>query len=64
MHSNNDAYNERNALPTVKHVGGSMILWEYFATSGAGGFDDIVGMMRDEDYQSVLEHNVLPSVTK
>lgn len=51
-----------NISPTVRHGGGSIVLWGRFAASGSGGTECIKGMMKSEDYQGVLEQNVLPSV--
>uniref|UniRef100_A0A3B3HVE6 Paired domain-containing protein n=1 Tax=Oryzias latipes TaxID=8090 RepID=A0A3B3HVE6_ORYLA len=35
---NNEAYNEKNTVPTVKHGGGSVLFWGCFAASGTGRF--------------------------
>ena len=40
------------------------MLWCCFAASGTGGLDLITGIMKSENYQEILERNVLPSVTK
>ena len=45
----NEAYKEKNTLPTVKH---------------GGGLDCITGIMKSENYREILEWNVRPSVRK
>lgn len=35
-----------------------------FAAPGTGGLDHITGIMKSENYQEILERNVLPSVRK
>ena len=53
---------EKSTLPTVKHGGVPVIFSGCFSASR--GLECIKGMMRSEDYQGVLEWNVLPSVRK
>ena len=38
--------------------------WGCFAASGTGSLDRITGIMKSENYQEILERNVLPSVRK
>ena len=40
------------------------MLWGCFAASGTGGLDRITGIMKSENYQEILERNVLASVRK
>lgn len=60
----NEVFEEKNTILTVKHGGGSIMLWGCFAASGTGGLDRITGIMKSEDYQAILGRNVLPSVQK
>ena len=60
----NEAFKEKNTVPTVKHGGGSQMFWGCFAASGTGCLDCVHGIMKSEDYQIILERNVGPSVRK
>ena len=55
----NEAYVEKNTLPTVKHGGGSLMFWGYFASSGTGNLQRVDGIMNSIKYQDVM-----PSVLK
>uniref|UniRef100_A0A3P9LRV8 Uncharacterized protein n=1 Tax=Oryzias latipes TaxID=8090 RepID=A0A3P9LRV8_ORYLA len=59
-----EAYNEKNTVPTVKHGGGSVLFWGCFAASGTGCLEVVQGQMKSQDYQGILDRNVLPSVRK
>ena len=41
----NKVFNEKNTLPTVKHGGGSVMLWGCFASTGTGKLHHINRMM-------------------
>ncbi|KAG2456820.1 TC1A transposase, partial [Polypterus senegalus] len=60
----NEAYKEKNTVPTVKHGGGSKMFWGCFAASGTGYLDCVQGIMKSENYQKILGRNVGPSVRK
>lgn len=60
----NEAYQEKNTVPTVKHGGGSVMFWGCFAASGTGCLESVQGTMKSQDYLCILERNVLPSVRK
>uniref|UniRef100_A0A9J8B3Q1 Transposase n=1 Tax=Cyprinus carpio carpio TaxID=630221 RepID=A0A9J8B3Q1_CYPCA len=58
----NTAFQERNLIPTVKHGGGSVLVWGCFAAAGPGQLTVIESTMNSTVYQGVLEeHNFLPS---
>uniref|UniRef100_A0A8C5WJP2 Transposase n=1 Tax=Leptobrachium leishanense TaxID=445787 RepID=A0A8C5WJP2_9ANUR len=60
----NEAYKEKNTVPTVKYGGGSMMLWGCFAASDTGCLECVQGIMKSEDYQRILGCTVEPSVRK
>lgn len=47
--------------PTVKHGGGSVLVWGCFSLAGMGDLIKIDGIMRKENYREILENHVLPS---
>ena len=57
-------HNKKITLPTVKHGGGSVMLCGCFAASGTGWTECIKELMKPEDYQDILEGNMLPSIRK
>ncbi len=54
----NEAFKEKNTVPTVKHGGGSKMFWGCFAVSGTGCLDCVNGIMKSDDYQIIKRHNV------
>ncbi|KAG2460182.1 TCB1 transposase, partial [Polypterus senegalus] len=55
----NEACEEKNnAVPTVKHGGASKMFWGYFSASGTECLDCVQGIMKSEDYQKILGHNM------
>ena len=60
--SKNEAYKEKKTVLTVKHGGRLVVFWGCFAASGTGCFESVQGKMTFQDYQGILERNVLPSV--
>uniref|UniRef100_A0A8C5MFW2 Transposase n=1 Tax=Leptobrachium leishanense TaxID=445787 RepID=A0A8C5MFW2_9ANUR len=60
----NEAYKQKNTVPTVKYGGGSMMFWGCSAVSGTGCLECVQGIMKSEDYQRILGRTVEPSVRK
>ncbi len=58
----NTAFHKKNIIPTVKHGGGSVMVWGCFAASGPGWLAIIDGTMNSALYQKILKENVRPSV--
>ncbi len=58
----NTAFHKKNIIPTVKHGGGSVMVWGCFAASGPGWLAIIDGTMNSALYQKILKENVWPSV--
>lgn len=57
-------FHEKNTSPTVKHGGGSIMLWACVAASGTGNISLVEGRMNSIKYQQILEANITPSVKK
>ncbi len=56
-----EEYKDKCVLPTVKHVGGNVMVWGCMSAAGTGELQFIEGTMNDN--MSGAEHDPLPSET-
>ncbi|KAK6325046.1 hypothetical protein J4Q44_G00043880 [Coregonus suidteri] len=54
----------KNTILTVKHGGGSIMLWGCFAAGVTGALHKIDGIMRKENYVDILKQHLKTSVRK
>jgi hypothetical protein len=57
----NHSYHPENTIPTVKHGGGSIMLWACFSLAATGKLVRIEGMMHSAKYREILEGNLFQS---
>ena len=48
-------------MPTVKHGGGSIMVWGCFAGHKIGDLIRVRGIMKKEQYREILENHAVPS---
>ena len=54
----------KNTIPSVKHEGGSIMLWGCCAAGGTGALHKIDGIIREENYVDILKQHLKTSVRK
>ena len=52
---------EQCVVPTVKHGGGSVMVWGCFAGDKVGDLKKIEGILRKEGFLDILQNNAIPS---
>uniref|UniRef100_A0A8C4RQN3 Uncharacterized protein n=1 Tax=Erpetoichthys calabaricus TaxID=27687 RepID=A0A8C4RQN3_ERPCA len=58
------AHHQANTIPTVKHGGGSIMLWRCFSAAGIGRLVRIKGKMTAAMHRHILDENLLQSSAK
>ena len=56
-----EEYKEKCMVPTVKHGGGSVLMWGCMSAAGVGELHFIDGIMNSEMYCSILKTKMLSS---
>ncbi len=59
-----EEYQENCALPTIKHGGGSIMVWGCMTTAGTGELRFIEGSMDSNMYCDILKQSRIPSLQK
>ena len=60
----NDEFNEKCVSNTIKHGGGSVMVWGCMSAAAVGNLVFIESTMNKEDYLQILRENIAPSVEK
>ncbi len=57
-----EEYKEKCMVPTLKHGGGSVLMWGCMSAAGVGELHFIDGIMNSQMYCSILKEKMLPSL--
>ncbi|GFX79468.1 transposable element Tcb1 transposase [Trichonephila clavipes] len=60
----NTSYHPKHTTPTVKHGGGSVMVWGFVAALGVGKLVFIDGIMHKMAYLNILQNNLRESADK
>ncbi|KAG2457390.1 TCB1 transposase, partial [Polypterus senegalus] len=61
-HHKGEDFKEKCMVPTVKHGGGSVLMWGCMSAAGVGELHFIDGIMNSTMYCSILKEKMLPSL--
>ncbi len=57
-----EEYKDKRVLPTVKHGGGSVMVWGCMSAAGTGELQFIEGTMNANMYFDILKQSMIPSL--
>ncbi len=59
-----EEYKDKSVLPTVKHGGGSVMVWGCMSAAGTGEQQFIEGTMNANMYCDILKQSMIPSLRR
>ncbi len=59
-----EGYKDNCVLPTVKHGGGSVMVWGWMSAAGTGELQFIEGTMNANMYRDILKQSMIPSLQR